>query len=116
MSSNAISAPCNTETQVWSRDLNTVYRIPAGTDVIMFFADDQTGEIYESDTIIQGPNEKVFNGTFLVGVERCECGCGVDLMRFFYATRDIATLFYQVNAQDVLVSTREEYEAQIARV
>ena len=111
MSATITTALVNNFKNIWSHDRNTMYRIPAGTDVIMFFSDDETGEVLHSDFFVQGPDEKVFNGTFLIKVGRCDCGCEDDLMLFHYASSDTATLVYQVNAQNVLVCSRAEYVA-----
>lgn len=95
----------------WSRDRNTMYRIPIGTEVIMFRSDNVTGDILDSCRAVQDGAEKVFNGKFLLKVSRCECGCKDEIMLFQYARDDKKTLIYQVNAQEVLVSSRKEYEA-----
>ena len=108
MSATITTALDDTTTNVWSRDRNTMYRVPAGTDVILFVSDDESGEVLDSDFIVQGPDEKVFNGTFLIKVGRCDCGCEDDLMLFHYAKSDTATLIYQVNATDVVVASRAD--------
>lgn len=102
---------CSLEENSWSRDINTMYRVPIGTEVIMFLSDNETGEIIDSCCTVQDSAEKVFNGKFLLKISRCECGCEDEIMLFQYARDDSKTLIYQVNAQEVLVCSRKEYEA-----
>lgn len=101
---------CSLEENSWSRDINTMYRVPIGTEVIMFLSDNETGDIIDSCCTVQDSAEKVFNGRFLLKVSRCECGCEDEIMLFQYAGDDSKTLIYQVNAQEVLVCSRKEYE------
>lgn len=94
-----------------ARSRDTLYRIPAGTEIIKFVADNETGDILQSFLHIEGPKEKVFNGGFLIKVGYCDCGCGDELMLFQFAKNEFATLVYQVNSEDVLVCSRQEYDA-----
>ena len=94
-----------------ARSRDTLYSIPAGTEIIKFLADNVTGEILQSCSHIEGPKVKVFNGSFLIKVGYCDCGCGDELMLFQFAKNEFATLVYQVNSEDVLVCSRREYDA-----